>query len=111
MEMDASFGSWLRRRRRALDLTQDELGDRVGCSPNTIRKIEADERRPSKQLAELLANQLQIPAAERVNFLKAARGEGLVERLAPQVAPASRGLSASGTGVGTSINPALPATA
>jgi transcriptional regulator with XRE-family HTH domain len=61
MEIDASFGLWLRRRRKALDLTQDALAGRVGCSVATIRKIEADERRPSRQVAELLAKVLDIP--------------------------------------------------
>src|SRR5262245_15041281 len=55
MESDTSFGLWLRRRRKALDLTQDALAARVGCSVATIRKIEADERRPSHQIAEILA--------------------------------------------------------
>jgi predicted ATPase/transcriptional regulator with XRE-family HTH domain/Tfp pilus assembly protein PilF len=109
MMIDASFGYWLRRRRKALDLTQDELGDRVGCSPATIRKIEADERRPSKQLAELLADQLQIPAAERANFLKAVRGEALVERLTPHPAPAALGHSPSSPLVEASIAPPPPA--
>jgi transcriptional regulator with XRE-family HTH domain len=35
------FGHWLRRRRKALDLSQKELARRVDCSPATIRKIEA----------------------------------------------------------------------
>ena len=38
-----SFGNWLRRRRKALDLTQDGLADRVGCSVAMIRKIESGE--------------------------------------------------------------------
>ena len=32
MERTASFGYWLRRRRKALDLTQDELAHQVGCA-------------------------------------------------------------------------------
>src|SRR5215211_1943360 len=42
-----SFGEWLRRRRRALDLTQAELADRAGCVTGTIKSIEANARRPS----------------------------------------------------------------
>src|SRR3954470_8637570 len=45
-----SFGQWLRQRRKALDLTQEDLAQLVGCSAETIRKYEADKRRPSKQL-------------------------------------------------------------
>ena len=68
-----SFGYWLRRRRKALDLTQEALAERVSCSGFSIRKIEADERRPSRHLAERLATALAIPAAERRDFLDAAR--------------------------------------
>lgn len=68
-----SFGYWLRRRRKALDLTQGALAQRVCCSGFTIRKIEADERRPSRRLAERLADTLAIPELERRDFLDAAR--------------------------------------
>ena len=46
-----SFGAWVRQRRRALDLTLEELAAHIGCSVATIRRVEADEHRPSKQLA------------------------------------------------------------
>jgi transcriptional regulator with XRE-family HTH domain len=81
MVMDASFGAWLRRRRKALDLTQEALAERVGCSPATIRKIEGDERRPSRQIAEILAEVLAIATGDRAQFLRIARGELRVERL------------------------------
>src|SRR5512139_3605430 len=70
----ATFGVWVRTRRRQLDLTQAELGKRAGCSEAAIRKIEADERKPSRQLAELLSRALEIPAAEQDIFLSFARG-------------------------------------
>ena len=70
---DYSFGSWIRRRRRALDLTQQELADRVNCSLSTVVKIESNERRPSRQIAELLMQHLDIPENYREIFLKAAR--------------------------------------
>ncbi|MDP9316768.1 MAG: helix-turn-helix domain-containing protein [Chloroflexota bacterium] len=44
MEQDASFGRWLQQRRKALGLTQEELGQQVGIARATIRKLEADER-------------------------------------------------------------------
>lgn len=81
MDENLSFGYWVRRRRKALDLTQAELGRRVSVSEAMIRKIEADERRPSRELAELLADQLAVPAAERVAFLRAARDILAVEKL------------------------------
>ena len=71
--MQGSFGQWIRYRRRQLDLTQKELAERVGCSPVTIRKLEADERRASKQFVERLAQCLLISAQEYDRFLAAAR--------------------------------------
>ena len=70
----ATFGVWVRTRRKQLDLTQAELGKRAGCSAAAIRKIEADERKPSRQLAELLAQVLEIPIAEKEFFLQFSRG-------------------------------------
>lgn len=69
-----TFGAWVRIRRRQLDLTQRELGERAGCSAAAIRKIEAEERKPSRQLAELLCRALDIPNGEKEIFLQAARG-------------------------------------
>ena len=73
MKERGSFGYWLRRRRRALDLTQEALAQQVSCALATIRKLEADERRPSRELAARLADALSVPAAEREAFLRAAR--------------------------------------
>ncbi len=90
-----SFGSWLKLRRKALDLTRESLADRVGCSAATIRKIEAEERRPSLQIAELFAEVFNIPPDERPAFLKFARGDWhsgsgpLVEEM-PWRAPSSQ---------------------
>ena len=73
--MDYSFGNWVKRRRKVLDLTQQGLAQQVGCSVATIVKIESDERRPSRQMAELIAKQLDIPADQISLFLKTARQE------------------------------------
>lgn len=73
--MDYSFGTWVKRRRKALDLTQGELALCVGCSPSLIYKIETDYRRPSRQVVELLAKRLQIPDDQFDLFLKVARQE------------------------------------
>ncbi len=75
-----TFGEWVRKRRKALDLTQEMLATRIGCSLSTIRKIEKEERRPSRQVAELLADHLDVLPDERTLFLKAARGEGGIQR-------------------------------
>jgi transcriptional regulator with XRE-family HTH domain len=45
-----SFGGWIQMRRRAMNLTRDELAGRIGCAAVTIKKIERDERKPSRQM-------------------------------------------------------------
>ncbi|HZJ24299.1 MAG TPA: helix-turn-helix transcriptional regulator, partial [Anaerolineales bacterium] len=70
-----SFGYWLRLKRKALDLTREALADRVGCSVSMIRKLEDEERHPSAQIAELLAEIFKIPTNERPAFLRFARGD------------------------------------
>ena len=74
MESLDSFGAWLQQRRAALRLTRVELADCVGCSVSALRKIEADERRPSRQLAGLLAGCLAILPEKQPLFVDAARG-------------------------------------
>ena len=68
-----SFGKWLRHRRRGLDLTQEELAHQVGCAPITIRKLEGDVMRPSKQLADALSGPLGIHPDQREEFVRFAR--------------------------------------
>ena len=87
MESTSSFGYWIRRQRKALDLTQQTLADKVGCSVAAIKKIEGDERRPSRQIAERLADILAVPASQREIFLKVARGVRLVDQLSLEHKP------------------------
>lgn len=86
--METSFGNWVKRRRKALDLTQQELAQHLGCSPSMIFKIESDGRRPSRQIAELLADHLKIPADQRNLFLQVARQERGVHHLEALPLPA-----------------------
>ncbi len=88
MEHDVSFGRWLLQRRKALDLTRDNLSHCVACSAATIRKIEAEERRPSKEIAERLAECLAIAPDERLAFLRFARGEPAQQLPTPLGRPA-----------------------
>ena len=81
LETSASFGYWMRRQRKALDLTQQALADRVDYSVATIKKIEADERRPSRQMAERLADYLAIPSDRRERFIESARGVRPVDQM------------------------------
>jgi transcriptional regulator with XRE-family HTH domain len=80
MSTDVSFGRIVRTRRRAMDMTQEVLARHVGYSVITIRKVEAGERRPSRQLAERLACTLRIEPHERPSFTALARArDGTVE--------------------------------
>ena len=68
-----SFGSWLKQHRRESGITRDELAERTVCSSITLQKIEAGERRPSRQLALLLAALFHIPSDEHEAFVAFAR--------------------------------------
>src|SRR5262245_27302618 len=96
METTSSFGYWIRRQRKALDLTQQVLADRVGCSIAAIKKVEQDERRPSRQIAERLADILGVPANQHEMFLEVARGIRSVDQLSLVREPATPSLP-SGT--------------
>jgi predicted ATPase/transcriptional regulator with XRE-family HTH domain len=69
------FGQWLSRQRKARDFTQEDLAERLGCSVWSIQKIEVGNRRPSKQIAEIMADFFTIPVNERGAFLLFARGQ------------------------------------
>ncbi len=108
MESPVTFGEWLRRSRNELRLTRDEFAERIGCSVSALRKIEDGDRRPSVQIAELMANCLNIPPAERSTFVKVARGELSVDRLPPLSKPiASPSVSPASTTPRTNL-PVLP---
>ncbi|HRQ41281.1 MAG TPA: tetratricopeptide repeat protein [Chloroflexota bacterium] len=89
METTYSFGYWVKRRRKALDLTQQAVADCVGCATVTIKKIEADERRPSPTIAARLADCMALESAERTRFLAMAVGEQPGDTLALTRAPIS----------------------
>jgi predicted ATPase/DNA-binding XRE family transcriptional regulator len=85
-----SFGLWIKRRRKALDLTQDALAALVGCSKELIVKIEGDARRPSREIAALLAQHLELAPEERADFIRCARAELAPDRLPLPSASAPR---------------------
>ena len=70
------FGDWLRQRRKALGLTQREVAQQVGCAVSTLVKFESEARRPSREMAERLADILEVPPADRAEFVRAARRHG-----------------------------------
>src|SRR5688572_7523099 len=74
MQEELSFGVWLRKQRRAFDLTRQAFADRVGCAEVTLRRIEAGTLKPSKELASILLEKLGIPEIERPGWISFARG-------------------------------------
>jgi predicted ATPase/Tfp pilus assembly protein PilF/DNA-binding XRE family transcriptional regulator len=88
--MTTIFGDWIKQRRRALDLTQHQLAERVACSVITLQKLEAGVRRPSQQMLMRLADCLQLGGDERAVFLEQGRAQrrtpdrGPVAPLAPE---------------------------
>ncbi len=74
MEEPILFGQWLRKRRRELDLTQAELAGRAGCARITIKKLEANQLRPSKELAGAVIRQLGVTSGDVDGFVRFARG-------------------------------------
>lgn len=84
-----SFGDWLRQQRKVQDWSQAALAQHVGCTAAMIRKIEADERKPSAQLAARLAEVLELPVAIRPIFLQVARQVRPITQLLSTRAPAT----------------------
>ena len=71
---EISFGGWLKRRRGAEGWTQKELAQWIHCSISALRKFESEERCPSAETVEHLAELFDIPPDERKSFLRFARG-------------------------------------
>lgn len=87
MSQGVTFGGWLKRARRELDLSQRDLAQQVGCALVTVQKIEEGRRRPSRQMAELLGRWLKIPLEDMDRFLKLARAPNVARQAAPPVTP------------------------
>ncbi len=81
MEATYSFGQWMKWQRKAAGLTQRELAGLAYCSVVTIKKIESDQRRPSPELAQLLAKALAVPEDQQEIFIECARGQRPVDHL------------------------------
>jgi predicted ATPase/DNA-binding XRE family transcriptional regulator len=74
MQDKISFGNWLRKQRRSLDLSRQAFANQVGCAEITLRRIEAGTLKPSKDLAQTILEKLGIPKAERQQWIAFARG-------------------------------------
>jgi transcriptional regulator with XRE-family HTH domain len=72
-----SFGDLLRRYRLAAGLTQEELAELAGLSVRGLSDLERGARRaPRRETVQLLAEALQLSAAERTRIEAAARQRG-----------------------------------
>ncbi len=91
VEENFSFGYWLRRQRLARDLRQADFAQQLGIAPITLRKIEADERRPSLQLITRVADLLALSDVERSILIQVARAD-----LSPSALPLPEDASAIG---------------
>jgi transcriptional regulator with XRE-family HTH domain len=78
MSNKTSFGGWLKQRRSELGVTQEELSNQLVFSSALLRKLESSERRPSGQVAALLAEYFHIPVDEQEAFITFARTGGMV---------------------------------
>jgi transcriptional regulator with XRE-family HTH domain len=83
--MERSFGQWIKQRRKALTLTQEELAEEIGYAISTVRKIESGVLRPSREIAVTLARTLQIAESEQDEFVRLARAS--LEPAQPAAAP------------------------
>lgn len=96
-----AFGRWLKQQRRALDLTQAAFAAQVACSTSTVKRMESGALAPSRQLAELIAQALGVPAEQRAAFVRFARGLG--------PPPGEEGVSGAPAVTRHSTRPTMPA--
>jgi predicted ATPase/DNA-binding XRE family transcriptional regulator len=73
MTSEIAFGRWVQRRRKLLDISAEGLAAQAGISVHMLRKIESGDRRPSREVADLLADALKITPSDREQFLRLAR--------------------------------------
>ena len=64
MDIKKSFGKIVRKRRRALDLSQEELGDKAELNRGYISDIERGLRNPSLEVIDRIAKALGMDLAE-----------------------------------------------
>src|SRR5688500_10671701 len=90
MQEELSFGEWLRKQRRALDLSRKAFADQLGCAEVTLRRIEAGTLTPSKELAPILLETLGIPKSEWGPWLSFARGSSNLPPAEAEVSSTNR---------------------
>ncbi len=65
------LGAWIKDRRAELNLTQETLAAKAGCTASMIYKIEANLNRPGPDLTTALLGVLQVPVALQAAFRQA----------------------------------------
>lgn len=60
----------MKERRRELNISQADLAEKIGTSPNYISKIEAEKQFPSVQMIENIANALFIDSIDLFSISK-----------------------------------------
>ena len=69
-DLKVKFGKRLRKLRRNMDLTQEELAERVGVSSNFIGQVERGTNAPSFDVLAKLAEVLEVEVEEFFQFPK-----------------------------------------
>jgi transcriptional regulator with XRE-family HTH domain len=92
-----SFGQTIRRKRKALALTLEDLAERSGLTPNFVGSVENGQRDPSLSTVLALAKGLRTPVAELLGGVRdvgpeALEAAHLFEGAAPDVQVAVLGL-------------------
>ena len=64
-----SFGALLKRQRRLMRVTQEQLANRSGYSVSYISMLECGQRAPAANTAEILVAALELPDADRAALL------------------------------------------
>ena len=85
MDAPTSFGTWLKQQRRERGHTQEALAGLAAVSAVYLRKIEAGERQPTRQVVDQLLEALHVPPAAR----EAIARDALSPRPRPAPAPRS----------------------
>lgn len=70
------LGNRIKKLRKELDLTQQELGKRIGIKPNSISLIESGNRNASEQVILSICREFNVSEA----WLRTGEGEMFVER-------------------------------
>ncbi len=61
-----SFGKAIRKKRKSLGLTLEQVAERAGLSPNYVGTVENGERDPSLSTVLALAKALRVPAGDLI---------------------------------------------